>query len=542
MTKHNISILYVEDEENVRAMLSRFLKRFCNELYIAENGEVGLELYKEHKPDIVISDIKMPKMNGLEMIKEIKAINHTQLVLLLSAHSDSEYLFEAINLNVDGYVLKPIDLDVVSEKVTQFIQIIENQKAVEALKESEEKFRTITQISLTGIFIYQEKFIYVNPAFCEITGYTETELLNMSPWEVLTTQYQEKIKEVSRKRMAGELLESTQMQVDVKRKDGPIRVVKVSVATMPYKGRYAGTGNMIDITDVIETKSRLQLLSQAVEQMDEMVRITDIDGNIVYVNPSTSKTTQYAEDEILGHSSKLFQSGKHSKDFYKKLWETILSGHTYKNILINKKKDGTLFYDEKIISPLKNDKGDIRYFVSTSRDISERMALEKELKQLATKDALTGIYNRYKINTKIEEEIKRSDRYGESFGLAMFDIDHFKKVNDTYGHDVGDHVLQELSRIVLNNIRETDSFGRWGGEEFMLLLPHTEKDKINEIAEKIRKTVQEHTFEDVKQITVSIGTTLYKKDEGISQLLKRVDMALYEAKSHGRNQVVSLFE
>jgi len=124
----------------------------------------------------------------------------------------------------------------------------------------------------------------------------------------------------------------------------------------------------------------------------------------------------------------------------------------------------------------------------------------------------------------------------------MFDIDYFKKVNDTYGHDVGDYVLQELSRIILNNIRETDSFGRWGGEEFMLLLPYTSQEKIMEIAEKIRKTVQEHTFKDVKQITVSIGVTLYKKDEGISQLIKRVDIALYEAKSHGRNQVVSLFE
>ena len=542
MTKHNISILYVEDEENVRAMLSRFLQRFCSEVYIAQDGREGIELYKKHKPDIVMSDIKMPKMNGLEMIKEIKNLNHEQLVLLLSAHSDSEYLIEAINLNVDGYVLKPIDLDIVREKIEQLTHIIENKRAMQALQESEEKFRTLTQISLTGIFIYQEKFIYVNPAFCEITGYTEKELLTMHPWEVVTHQYQDKIKEVAKQRISGELRQSTQMQVDIQRKDGIIRTTKVSVATMPYQGRFAGTGNIVDITDVVETKSRLQLLSQAVEQMDEMVRITDIDGNIIYVNPATTKTTQYSEEEILGNNSKLFQSGKHSKEFYKKLWKTILNGDTYKNTLINRKKDGALFYDEKIISPLKNEKGDIRYFVSTSRDISDRITLEQELKQLATQDALTGIYNRYKINAKIEEEIKRADRYEESFGLVMFDIDHFKKVNDSYGHDVGDYVLQELSHIILSNIRETDSFGRWGGEEFMLLLPHTPKEEITQIAEKLRKKVQEHLFKHVKQITISIGATLYKKDEGISKLIKRVDIALYEAKSHGRNQVVSVFE
>ena len=540
MTKHNISILYVEDEENVREMLSRFLKRFCTELYVAQNGKVGLDLYKEHKPDLVISDIKMPVMNGLDMIKEIKQLNHDQLVLLLTAHSDSDYLFEAINLNIDGYILKPIDLDIVYEKIEQLTHIIENKQAMQALKESEEKFRTITQINLAGIFIYQEKFTYVNPAFCEITGYSEEELLTMRPWELITPEYQDKIRELSQQRVRGELLDATQVQVSLKRKDGRISTVRVSATTMPYKGGYAGTGNIIDITDILETKSRLQLLSQAIEQMDEMVRITDIDGNIIYVNPATTKTTQFSEDEILGNSSKLFKSGKHSKEFYKKLWETILSGKTYKNILINKKKDGTLYYDEKIISPLKNENGDIRYFISTSRDITDRIALENELKQLATKDTLTGIYNRYKINLKIEEEIKRANRYGESFGLIMFDIDHFKKVNDTYGHDAGDYVLQEISRIILTITRETDSFGRWGGEEFMLLLPYTSSDKLVEIAEKVRKTVEVHKFETIKHITISVGATLYKRNEGIKNLTKRVDVALYEAKSNGRNQVVLL--
>lgn len=540
MNKYQISILYVEDEENVRTMLSRFLKRFCDELYIAENGEIGLKLYKKYLPDLVISDIKMPKMNGLEMLKEIKKINHEQLTLLLSAHSDSEYLFEAINLNVDGYALKPIDLDLLYEKIKQLTDIIENKQVAQALKESEEKFRTITQISLTGIFIYKEKFVYVNPAFCDITGYAEEELFTMHPWDILTEVYQEKIHDVAQKRIQGEFLESTQTQIDIRRKDGRIRTVTVSVTTMPYQGGYAGTGNLIDITDVIKTKSRLQLLSQAVEQMDQMVHITDIEGNIIYINPVTTKITQYSEDEILGNNSKLFQSGKHSSEFYKKLWDTILNGDTYKNILINKKKDGTFFHDEKIISPIRNNNGDIRYFVSTSRDITDRITLEQELKQLAIKDALTGVYNRYKINSKTENEIKRANRYGEPFGLIMFDIDHFKMVNDTYGHDIGDYVLQEICRIVLKSIRETDSFGRWGGEEFMLLLPYTSQSKLKEIAEKLCKTIETHSFETVQKITISAGATIYKQGEDIKELIKRVDIALYKAKSHGRNQVILL--
>ena len=272
--------------------------------------------------------------------------------------------------------------------------------------------------------------------------------------------------------------------------------------------------------------------------MDEMVQITDIEGNIIYVNSAIMKHTQFSKEELLGKNNRIFKSGSHSKDFYKELWDTILSGKIYQNILINKKKDGSLYYDEKVISPLKDENNDICCFISTGRDITDRIALEEELNKLATKDMMTGIYNRYKINSIIEDEIKRAKRYGEIFSLIMFDIDYFKKVNDTYGHDIGDYVLQELSRIILQSIRQTDSFGRWGGEEFMLVVPYTNKQEAIELAQKIRNEVQNHSFEYVKQITLSIGVTQYLDNEEKDTLIKRVDSALYKAKANGRNQVV----
>ncbi|QOP43078.1 diguanylate cyclase [Sulfurimonas sediminis] len=421
MSKNDITILYVEDEVHVREMLSRFLQRFCTKIYIAKDGEEGLSLYKKHHPDIVISDIRMPKMSGLEMVEAIKKINPSQLIMLITAHNDSEFLHKAINLGIDGYILKPVDLDAVNEKLETLIQRIQNERAAQQLKKSEEK---------------------------------------------------------------------------------------------------------------------LKLLSQAVEQMHEMVQITDVDGKIIYVNPAATENTQYEESELIGKSNRILKSGEHSKKFYDNLWKTVLDGKTYQNTLINKRKDGSLYYDEKIISPIKDKNGKVRYFVSTSRDITQRVALEKELQKLATKDALTGLYNRYKMSTLIEDEIKRTKRYGEVFSLLMLDIDKFKHVNDTYGHDVGDYVLQELSRIVLQTIRKTDSFGRWGGEEFMLLAPHTNAEQAMELAQKIRKRVEEHSFEHVEKITVSIGVTEYINTEKETSLLKRVDQALYEAKANGRNQVV----
>ncbi len=540
MTKHNITILYVEDEENVRTMLSRFLQRFCKELYVAQDGQEGLELYKKHTPDIIISDIKMPKMSGLEMLSAIKKENPSQFVLLLTAHSDSEFVLEAINLNVEGYILKPIDLDIVNEKITALVERLQNRKAAKALQESEEKFRTIAHISLSGIFIYQDTFVYVNQALCDLTGYSEKELLAMHPWEILEEEDAKRIKAISAKRLQGKNVDATYANVKLRTKNKEIKTVKVSATTMPYKDGYAGTGNMIDVSDIIETKARLKLLSQAVEQTNEMIMITDIEGNIIYVNPSTLKHTQYTEEELVGNNIKLLKSGKHTKEFYKKLWQTILNGYSYKNIFINKKKDGTVYYDEKIISPLKTEHDDIRYFVSTSRDITERIALENELKHLATKDALTGVYNRYKINLKLEEEYKRAKRYKEIFSLVMFDIDHFKKVNDTFGHDAGDYVLQELCRIIMQNIRDTDSFGRWGGEEFMLLAPNTSKDEAFALADKIRTSVEEHPFEIVQKITISIGVSEFQENDTVTTILKRVDEALYISKGSGRNKVSAL--
>jgi len=359
----------------------------------------------------------------LNMIKAIKSIDVAQLVILVSSYNDSELLYQAINLGVDGYILKPIDMDMAKEKLNDLTQRIYNRKDAKKLKENENK---------------------------------------------------------------------------------------------------------------------LKLFSQAVDQMNEMVHITDMDGNIIYVNPAAIKQSQYKKNELIGQSNKVFQSGVHSKEFYKNLWETILSGKKYHDVFVNKKKDGSLYYDEKTITPLKDEKGNITHFVSTGRDITERIELEKKLKKLATRDTLTGIYNRYKINKLIESEITRSNRYDEDFNLLMLDIDNFKKINDTYGHDVGDYILQELSRIILNIIRETDCFGRWGGEEFMLVAPHTTEDYAVKLAQKIRTSVMEHNFEYIQQLTVSIGVTQYSHNEDKTVFLKRADKALYEAKANGRNQVVFL--
>ena len=175
---------------------------------------------------------------------------------------------------------------------------------------------------------------------------------------------------------------------------------------------------------------------------------------------------------------------------------------------------------------------------TTNRDVTALKQAEEQLQRLSTTDPLTGAYNRRMFMDLLAKELQRAGRYGEPFSLLMFDIDHFKMVNDQYGHDAGDRVLQEVVRLSMETIRQADTLARWGGEEFMVLLPRTDGDMAYTMGERLRKCIAEHVFADADHLTVSVGVTSLGQVDTIDSLLKRVDEALYTAKKSGRNLVV----
>jgi len=160
----------------------------------------------------------------------------------------------------------------------------------------------------------------------------------------------------------------------------------------------------------------------------------------------------------------------------------------------------------------------------------------EKMEKIALTDSLTEIYNRYYFNSALQNEISRAKRY-ERFSLLMFDIDHFKVVNDTYGHHVGDIVLRMITERVKSCLRESDIFARVGGEEFMIILPRTTLETAKEVGERIRTTIEMHTFDGIGKITVSLGLVTYRDDESFAEIVNRVDMALYKAKNNGRNNL-----
>ncbi len=464
-------------------------------------------------------------------------------------------------------------------------------------------------------------------------------------------------------------------------------------AGMVYYGNRITRNALVHAKNEIEqrnqTEKELRKLTRAVEQSPASIIITDPDGKIEYVNPRFSSVTGYSLDEAIGKNPRILKSGKTPPDTHQQLWDAITAGQEWQGELVNRKKDGSLYYESAVISPITSSSGVVTHYLAVkediterkrsdealrisearhrlmadnardviwtmapdgaityvspaveamrgftpaeamlqtteeiltpdsqavslgyftqlhtdlaagrppqsfreeleycckdgstvwtevlaiplmsdgclvevlgmSRDISEHKRLLRELHQakdatetanqallnanaelsrMATTDPLTCIWNRRHFQQVADAEAAQARRYERPLSLLIFDIDHFKLINDHYGHQTGDQVLIELTQLVGRALRDADVLARWGGEEFVVIMPHCVAQEALLLAEKLRALVEGHPFAEVGTVTVSLGAVQYKCDETLDDWFMRVDLALYEAKSGGRNTV-----
>jgi len=286
------------------------------------------------------------------------------------------------------------------------------------------------------------------------------------------------------------------------------------------------------------------------KDLDELVIYskTDVMGKITYVSSAMEEMSGYTKEELLGKDHNIFRHEKMPKEFFKNLWETILEKNIFEGEVLNRGKDGKEYWVRITITPDLDANGNIISFHSHRVNITDQKALQEnrqelliayeKLEKLSVMDTLTKIYNRAKLDTIMSERFESFNRYGHSFSLILIDIDHFKSVNDNYGHLVGDETLKSVTKIVSAEIRETDIFGRWGGEEFMVVCEETGIDDAYKVAQKIRIAVEQHSFETIGHKTISIGISEIKKNMSIHDFIKNADDALYYAKENGRNRCV----
>jgi diguanylate cyclase (GGDEF)-like protein/PAS domain S-box-containing protein len=285
-----------------------------------------------------------------------------------------------------------------------------------------------------------------------------------------------------------------------------------------------------------------QLFGACVEQAYDAVVITDAQldrpgPTIIYVNPAFEAMTGYSREEIIGQSPRILQGPKTDRGTLDRMRRSLAAGQFFEGRTVNYRKDGTTFHMEWSVSPVRDTAGTLTHYVAVQRDITPQVVLESELERRATTDPLTGLYNRLRMEELIATELSRLRRYGGEATLLLLDLDHFKEVNDRFGHHAGDQVLRELTALLQAQSREADLLARWGGEEFVLLAPETFAAEGQALADKLRQAVAHHDFSQIDQLTVSMGLVALSPGDGIQDIMQRADQALYAAKGAGRNRL-----
>lgn len=426
-----LTILYVEDDSCIRLQLAQFLNRRCANLYLATNGKEGLAVFTQCNPDIVITDISMPDMDGLQMGEAMRELNPCIPIIITTAFEEPRYFHRAIDLGVDKYVTKPVNLDLL-----------------------------------------------------------ELALLKCA------------------------------------------RAIRAEVALREAAKRQAEFMEM-------------QRIAAVVFESQEGMFVTDADTNILRVNRAFCEITGYSPEDVIGKNPRIFRSNRHESAFYEQMWQSIESQGFWQGEIWNKRKNGEIYPEFVTITQVK-DKNSITNYVATLTDITSKKMAEEEIEHLAFYDSLTDLPNRRLLQDRLKIALATCKRTRLKGALFFIDLDNFKNLNDTLGHDIGDLLLKQVAHRLKSCVRECDTVARLGGDEFVIMLENLSDKELDATAEatmisdKMLTALNQnyrlasHDYHN----TPSIGITLFHgHEESIMQLLKQADIAMYDAKTAGRNTV-----
>ncbi|NOQ15552.1 MAG: EAL domain-containing protein [Methyloprofundus sp.] len=556
----SLSILYVEDEDEVRDQLKTYLQRRCRKVYTAANGKKGIEAYKKHHPDIVITDILMPIMDGLKMSETIQEIAPHVPIIITTAFEEPRYFHRSIELGVHQYVTKPIKLSVLEHALLKCARTL---RAEAALKEIEERYRVLFKLSHIAISVadadhgsqhliigkdslnlpMEGGLIDCNDAFLELIGYQDIKTLQVQGHNIYSIMT-EASATIFNDLVHNELLVkgfSSEFELELLSQDKAVVPVIAQLIL-----RYSETGEpmeiwvvMRDIRERRKIEEKLRLSAKVFESSKDAIIISDQHNKIISVNSAFSDITGYAGKDVLGQNPNILQSGRHDKEFYQQLWSDLMMKGYWQGEIWNRRKSGEVFPEWISISIVYNDANEISHFIAIFSDISDKKNTEAHIQFLANYDPLTQLPNRRLFIDRLDQAIKTAAREKSRLAVLFFDLDHFKTINDSLGHSIGDQMLIEVSSRISDCMREIDSVSRLSGDEFAAVI--ADMDEIGDviivvqkIITAIRKAFKINQYE--LHVTISIGISVYPNDgKNYEVLLKNADTAMYCAKNNGRD-------
>ena len=312
----------------------------------------------------------------------------------------------------------------------------------------------------------------------------------------------------------------------------------LSASVVEFEGEPAIFTAINDITERKRIQADMELNAKVFEQSTEGILICDAHNKIVSVNRALCEITGYGEEELVGRNPRILKSGRHSDNFFRDIWVRIHNDGYWEGEIWNRRKDEDVYPSWQSITALKGDGQKITHYIGVSRDISQRKEAEEQIRRLAYFDVLTGLPNRSLLTDRLEQAITQAHRDHHQLGLLFLDLDRFKNINDSLGHQLGDRMLLEVAKRLKSLVREEDTVSRLGGDEFILLLLGVDAEGAAHAADKITRSMAEPFMFDGNELTItpSIGIAMYPDDGlGMESLLQCADSAMYQAKQGGRN-------
>ena len=479
----------------------------------------------------------------VEEIEDIKNYFHKLVTAHPPLHNENYWVTKNNTLRLIDWFNTVLtdDSGEVKYVIATGIDITERKRTEQALARTLAEQKVILDNSPVGIAFLGEgqRFVRVNRKLEEIFGYTELELQNQTARMLYSTNGDnaELGTEVFPLLTKNDTYETEQL---MRRQDGSWFWCRFLIKAVDPEDLSKGyIWNLEDVTSQKQAEENLRLAAKVFETTTEGILVTDADTRVIMVNPAFTTITGYTLVEILGKKPSFLHSGRHSLKFYKRMWKTLLTDGKWQGEIWNRRKNGELYVEWAAIAAIRNSYQQIVQYVSVFSDITERKRAEEMIWHQANYDALTNLPNRTLFVDCLARALLMAKRQQQKIAIMFIDLDRFKWVNDTLGHEAGDQLLQETAQRLQTCIRDSDTIARLGGDEFTAFLtPIADILAIKIIAERILDNLSRAYQIDNQEVFVSgsIGITLFPDDgQEVATLLKNADTAMYQAKESGRN-------
>lgn len=537
-------LLVVDDQDVNIFLMNSILRPEGYNVACATNGESALLMAKaEPQPELILLDAMMPGMDGYAVCTRLKADDATRHipVIFVTAVDDAQTEARCFALGAADYIVKPVSLSTLLARIKAHLALYMQQRSLEGM------FRDVLEFAPDALVLSDSTghIVGVNAQAERLLGYPRQELLGQLIEVLLPEQLRARHPAQREALIAGHAPHRMGhgLSVLVRRKDGSKCDVEVNLSRIATAQGVLFVSSLRDISERKAAETNLRIAAIAFETQEGVI-VTDANSVILRVNRAFSQMSGYSPEELVGKKPKTLQSGRHDANFYHQMWDTIGRTGGWQGEIWDRRKNGEIYPKWLSIAEVRDKDGVITHYVGAQSDMTSRKEAEEKIHTLAFYDPLTNLPNRTLLMDRLKQAMTATDRSDQHGALLFIDLDNFKNLNDTLGHDVGDLLLKQVAQRLSQCVREGDTVARLGGDEFVLILTNLSARfddaaiDTETVAGKIIAALnQVYRFgESSYHSTASMGATLFKGlKTSMDDLIKQTDLTMYKAKDHGRN-------